>query len=439
MTRFLCILACCLGGRAFAGIVLDEARDAIRITDYPPECPCTLARLAAVDRAFGWNRVSHDAAQDAYTVRGTLIVGANDEWNAAAPHGTETVLRIGSADHPRETLIMRGDLFVAPYWIAGENPAEYWSAARKRTLLRIGDPHDPGTRASLKFACGAGACYTLYCGRLPWNPAPQFGGGVEVYHGEISALDPDAGLIGDAARGDLHLYGSVVLDHARLADVKGRLAGLSGGGSKEYRLNHTRFERIGAALVNGIQKASGCTFAHCGTAVLDQGGLRAELSGCLFQSNACNWSLRYTGKLSLVDCAWEPPSRHDEYRVWTNRQGQVTVPALTVSRHIVAEVTDAAGRPVPGAAMTWRAEQDAEADRQARPIVTGADGLTPGPDHAEQALLLKASLTRATDIPNQPDTISYSYTLTAEKDGARSTLTGVTPDVSWMRVRLILD
>lgn len=68
-----------------------------------------LARLAAADRAFGWNRVHYDGISNVCAVAGDLIIGAND--------GTETVLQVGSAECPDETLIMRGNLNIYPCFI----------------------------------------------------------------------------------------------------------------------------------------------------------------------------------------------------------------------------------------------------------------------------------------------------------------------------------
>ncbi len=438
----LAIAAQGLTALAAAGIVLDEERDAIRLTDYPPEAPCTLARIHAADRAFGWQRVQYDPTRDTYTIAGSLIVGANDEWGATRSCGSETALQIGSPEHPRETLIMRGNLYVSPYWIASENPGEYWSAARKKNLLVIGDQADTNVNAALIFACCTNEHYTLYCGRLPWKTAAQFGGGLHVYNSEIAALHPGAaGLIGDAERGDMHLPGGSVLVNARLADVRGGLAGLQNNTKlKDYRLQDTRFERIGAVLVNGIQEAVGCTFADCGTAVLDQGGLRAVLRNCRFRSNDCNWALIYNARLTLVDCEWSAPRKGDHYRTWINRQSVKQYPRLTVSRHLVVEVREASGTPLADAEIRWRAEADAperDLPRQSLICRTGADGRTPAPG-MPGALALAAYTETATDKPDTPAPARFRYVLTAEKNGRRTEFAGFVPDAGRNHVVLTL-
>ena len=61
------------------------------------------------DRAFGWGKVRYDATAAVCYVEGDLLIGDND--------GSETVLQVGAPDCPCETLVMRGNIYVHPYFL----------------------------------------------------------------------------------------------------------------------------------------------------------------------------------------------------------------------------------------------------------------------------------------------------------------------------------
>ncbi len=410
-------------GWAAAGVYLDPARDAIVTVDYPPHAPCTLERLAAVDRAFGWGRVSYDAASQTGTVSGNLILGAND--------GTETVLRIGAADRPAETLIMRGNLYVHPYFVRDENPGKYWQANRRLNALVLGDPTNAAIRASLLFACTPSNRWTLFCGCLPWKPRDAgWGGGLYVYHGRIAPLDPSPGHeIGDGTEG-VYLMGSTVLDHAHISGVKGMLYRMGPGINKDYAIRDTVFERVETPLACGAQVMTGCTFLDCGTAVLDRGSLNADLTACRFRDNDRNWALTYTDKgLVLTDCAWDAPRKNDQLRARGKPDGTTNYPTVSIRRRVTVAVTDAAGQPVPDATVSFRAEQDGCDLMQHRTWRSGPDGRTPDRDQVG-AMVLTERLLAATDTPDRPAVRTFTYTVAAELGQRRGAVSGVAPGMA---------
>lgn len=411
----------CWAMPACAGILFDTERDAIRITDYPPAWPCSLRQLAVADRAFGWGKVRYDETAAVCYVEGDLLIGDND--------GSETVLQVSAPDCPRETLVMRGNIYVHPYFIHEQNTGLYWRVEKRINALRLGLPGATNLSAKLIFACASNEHYTINCGRLPWIKAEQFGGGLYVYHGEISARDP-AWPIGDAQNGFLVCCGSTVFDGARIADVKKFIYGMTAGHNKDYLVRNTVFERVGVPLLNGAQQASGCVFRNCGTAVMDYGSLKAELTDCVFENNDRNWSLNMSDDgLVLVDCVWNAPRLGDLYGT-REFKGKTNRPKLSVRRHVVVEVRDASGKPVEGAAVSFRAEQDGCDLIQNRVFKTDAQGRTPGAG-AEDAMLLTEYIETAVKDSEQPERAAFTYVIAVEYKGRQAAVKGISPDANW--------
>jgi len=417
---------------AHGGVFLVPERNALWIIDYPPARPCSLSQLAEVDRALGWGRVSYDRDTSTCTVTGDLIIGAND--------GSETVLKIGSAERPRETLVMAGNLYIHPYFVAGENQGRYWRAPRRMNVVVVGDRANKRIRASLKFACSPEERFTLRCGRMPWiESSLQHGGGLYVHNSQIAPLSSAPGCeIGDGVEG-VYLEGSTVLDNARIGGVSGMLYRMGPGVNRDCIVRNTTFERVDVPIAGGVRKASRCRFINCGTAIMDRGSLDLELTDCVFEGNGQNWSLTYSNKgLVCIDCEWDTPRKANPYRVWTDRAGKKRHPKLTNRRHVVVEVLDAAGKPVEGATVSFRSEQEGCDLLQNRTFATGKDGRTPGRGQG-RAMQLTEYIKTATDIPDKPAVKFFSYTINAEKRGRSVAVQNVRPDRSWRTVPLTLE
>ena len=427
-----CVVILLWAAVASAGVFLVPERNALWVTDYPPAAPCSLSRLAAVDRAFGWGRVSYDQSTSTCTVTGGLIIGAND--------GSETVLKIGSAERPNETLVMKGDLTIHPYFVAGENKGVYWRVPRRMNAVVVGDKENKAINASLKFDCSPEARFTLRCCRLPWigRSILQHGGGLYVYNSQMSPLSPAPGCeIGDGAEG-VHLEGSTVFDNARITGINGMLYRMGPGVNRECVVKDTTFERVGVPIAGGVRAASGCRFINCGTAVMDRGSLDLELTDCVFKGNERNWALTYSDNgLICIDCDWETSKQANQYRVWTDKAGKKRHPRFTNRRHVVVEVLDATGEPVADATVSFTSEQEGCDLLQNRTFKTGKDGRTPGQGQAG-ALQLTEYITTATDVPERPRVESFTYTITAQKQGRRTTAQHVAPARSWETVFLTL-
>ncbi len=62
------------------------------------------ARSAAMDRACGWNKVAYDAASDTYILQ--------PGWRRATTAGRHLFPARGSPAHPRETLVVHGNVAI---------------------------------------------------------------------------------------------------------------------------------------------------------------------------------------------------------------------------------------------------------------------------------------------------------------------------------------
>lgn len=428
------LAAVVVASTAPAAIYYDASRQAIRIVDFPADSPCTLARLLAMDRLYGWNKVACDPATDTTTVTGDLWIGSND--------GTETYLQVGSPEHPRETLVMQGNLVLHPYWIAGDNREDdYWKAPKRANRVTVGVAGRPEINAALKFRDEARAGYTLYLGRFPVPPAPprsMSGGQLCVHNSLITSALADKPFGLKVEHYGMNLTGDmVVLEHATLSRVRG--AATYGMDSAHGRVSDTTFDHVGTAIINGKHDLTRCTFTNCGVAIRDYGCLDAVLTDCIFRDNDQNWTLMYSDKgLVCIDCTWTPPRQPDTYQCWKNPQGKTQYPSFTSLRHVIIEVVDEAGKPVPGAVVRIRPEAGAPELSQNTTPTTDQQGRTPGRG-MEGAVLLAEVVKQANDQPNQPRTTEFSYSLeTTAKGLAPAKLTGFRPTQSWQVVKVTL-
>jgi len=428
MRKYACVWPLMLFGAqmGLGGILFDTARNVILITDYPAAYPCALAQVARCDRAFGWDKVRYDKTSDTYTIDCHLAIGAND--------GSETYFQVGSAECPRATLVMNGNIYVQPY--AGE--VQWWQTPAKVNRLTLGCLGNKDVCAVLKFA----PSNSLVAGSMADGKGGR-GGQLFVYNSQITALDPDKGFgINDGGRDNsLRQVGGdgLVLMNARIAHARGHLCyGAGSGLQKIFSVSNTTFSDYGALLPQS-GKYVNCVFEGAkAAAIRDWGGLNIELTDCVFKNNVCNWELTYSDDgLTLIDCEWHPPRKRDSYRISTDKTGKKQYPKLSVRRHIVAEVLDGSGKPVQDAVVSFRAEQDGCDLIQSRTFKTDASGKTPGQGQAN-ALLLTESITTATATPDQPGVKRFTYSLAAEKAGKRAMLTNVNVDCSWKTITIKL-
>lgn len=429
-------LLICVACVAQASIYYDDEVQCIRVVDFPKDAPCTLERLLYMDRLYGWGKVTHEQEQDTYTITGDLWIGSNE--------GTDTYLQIGSQEHPRETLVMRGNVAVYPYWIQGENREEHYSKMPEAVnRLTIGVPGDDSVTAALKFRDESDAGHTLSVGRFPMPDGrlgQGHGGQLHVHHGAITSATPEPGgeFGSNSAVGGMNLCGdNVVLDHATLSWISGAATYGMGYNGK---VAHTLFDHVGTAIINGKHDLVGCTFSNCEVAVRDYGSLDAVLTDCVFQDNDHNWTLTYSDKgLVCVDCTYDEPRKGNVYQCWKNKNtGQMQYPSFSSKRHIVVEVIDEAGKPVPQALVKVRCEQETAEIAENATQETSKLGRTPAKGE-DGAILLVEVVKEATDVPNEPRVTELTYSIEVSAEGfAAGKLQHFRPTQSWQVVRIVL-
>jgi hypothetical protein len=421
---------------ATGGALIDNERNAIRLMNYPPEAPCSLSRLAETDRAFGWGRVKYDNATNTCVITGDLIIGSND--------GSETILKVGSSEHPDETLIMKGNIYIHPYFIEGENRehnGDYWRAPKRMNALILGENENKNITATLKFACSPDKRYTVYGGFAPWiKKGTQQGGGLYVYNSQIAPLNPETGNeIGSIEGIGMYLAGGSVFDNAKITGVKGALHRMGAGINKDFLVRNTMFTRVSMPLTaSGVCKVSTCMFVDCETAVSDRGSLELELTDCVFRGNEQNWALTYSDNgLVCVDCIWDAPRKEDFYRVSVDNKGIKKYPKFSDRHQVTVKVIDDAGNPVADVIVSFKAEQAGCDLLQNREFRTDKDGMTPAKGN-DGAIVMTEYVKTATEVPDKPNTSFFTYTVTARKNNKCGSIQNFKPTQSGEPVVLTL-
>ncbi len=402
---------------------------AIWIYDYTEDLPAGPRQLMFAEQLNDWGLVSYDRSNDTCTVKANLWIGRND--------GSDTFFQLGGPAHPRTTLVLQGDLVIYPV------------GPQRVNRLTIGCPDNPDVQARLLFDNGPGKNFTMRAGAYyrgnSMTPGAVTGGELHVYHGTISAANPQYPI-------GRHLYlylDSVVLNQAAISRVQGMIG--YGLNAKNSRIDDCVFEDSGTACGWGEQTMRGVIFRRLQTAFSDSTRypLAATLTECRFEDNHANWALS-AGNLYLVDCEVQPPRQGNRYAARTNavfsvqhakvgaqralvsaRDMPESIRAIS-SRHVAVKVLDARERPVKNARVAARCRQD---DRILRAAVTGADGLTPGRD-APGALLLDEWEESAGDVAHQPVRREFSYAIeiTPPQGGAVQVYADLRPTQSWQVV-----
>lgn len=438
--RFTLLLACVSsalpGAAAHSACTYDRENGRIWVENYTDAFPCTPAVLLRADRMNDWGRVTHDRLTDTTTVDADLYLGRND--------GTDTYFQLGNAEHPRETLVLNGNLVVYPYYIKGENAEPNASlAARGVNRITLGVEGEGSIQATLKIVSGKGSEHSLYFGRIPVPGAePRWdgrGGQLCVYNSTITAAVPDrAHALGEARTKQVYLYGDrVVLKNAVLSWFAGVITfGLRASTSV---VEDCVFEHSGYGLINAEQLVRRCIFRHLSVAVKDWGGpIDAKLIECTFENNSANWCLS-RGRITCIDCVFGPPLKGN--RVWKSEFARTPNPAppvFTSRRHLIVEVADAKGRPIRGATVAVLSEQGRSSNVYGGAAVTDEQGRTPG-QGSGHAILLEERTVTATDDPDKPETMDFSYGFRIAAAGyADAMVSGLKPSTSWQVVRVTM-
>ncbi len=436
------LAALAVGGGAaplLAGVIVYQAAsNQLVVSGFPEEQPATLADILAADRQHGWRRMSHDPAADTYTLGASLVIGSTNDYG--------TFFQIGTPAHPREILVLHGNLTVVPPrpssrpikaytdW-AGNRPDGRYRISNRLTLGVFGDP---AIRPVVRMACSrknefaVTVAVTRLADSVPYGERwyPPIG---ELYmaHATLTAATPDAD----------HTYRAAIsLSHDgvnyRLRDstiswwdgdlFQGAFIAVRPLGQEALTVRGMVFEHGGNAV--GLFHAVDCVFRDLARA---RAGAWLTLR-CVFERvpEAIYMPPSHMGMI-LTDCTFGPGagrpaaiprSQRDESwlrsgSIYRDRPGLALNPGLVERISLVTRVRDAQGRPVPRAAVQVSCRNDPHRVAVVRPLaVTGADGLTPS-DAEGRALVITARELRPTNDPAAPESIRYVYDLTVHAPG----------------------
>ena len=384
--------------------------------------------LLAADRREGWGVVRYDAKTDTTRVNATLVIGRTD--------GTSTYFQIGSADHPRETLVLKGDLQVAP-----PKPSGTRRDGRPFTVnrLQLGQRDQPEIKATLKFDCSPPDKFGIQLGvkverdgRATWRA----GGSLRVYHSTITALEQDW----------LHAFAASSLMGSEVRLVNSTVSWCGGlfayglSGVKRRRIEGTTFEHCAQVLYNGHQRATDCVFRHCGIVAAEGGCLSGTFERCTFRDNGANFTKSRPGEIQFIDCDVGPQRQPLRLRSGEDGvTGQLGYPSVADVRTLIVSVVDDDGRPIPGAAVDLVCEQPDETAVLRGFAIAGRDGQTPGARDRDRLLFTERRL-RAARSPAGHEEIRYTYSISVLASGfERTELSDVRPLSGISRLRLVLQ
>ena len=152
---------------AQTGIQWDATGKVIRVTGFPADRPATLNNLRQADQQGEWNLVLYNADTDTCEIQADVIIGEDT--------GTTNCLLIGSAEHPRETLVLRGCLTIMPVRTVSPISLTYTGLNR----LQLGHPDKPDIKPALIFDCSRRGEFGLKIGDTAQLLA---------YHATLSAM-----------------------------------------------------------------------------------------------------------------------------------------------------------------------------------------------------------------------------------------------------------
>jgi len=426
------------------GIHFDPARNCIRVIGFSEERPATPADLIEADRKNGWRKVTRTISpngREVVTLDTALWIGDDS--------GRSTFFRIGSPRHPRQTLVVRGTVWV---WPPAPSPERSDGLPSVINRLVMGALDAPNVRPELKIACDSPGQHGVYVGfrgaTEDGKSVVIHGGSVHMYHAVLTALVQD-----DAHRWGSRDYreaqdvprwtmpgwyaGDIRLENSVISWFEGcPLYGLATGQpetgddgrteigpAKFIRIRGIVFAHGGCAVRNGVQYLEECELRNLGVAVAEGGALWARLVRCRFTGNDRNWTLGSINSRGIVleDCrignGRRPPrlavNRTDARTA--ARRGIPVKPECRVRRTLTVKVTDGRGRPLRGVFVQVSCPESPDAVVQAVAL-TGSDGITPGPGQ-RGALVVTERAFIPSDDPDNPREIVHRFEICAYRNG----------------------
>lgn len=414
------------------------------VRSFSRDAPATMDDVLAADRKAGWNRIAYEPAGDTYTLKASLWIGGVSAWDP-------TFVQIGRPGHERETLIVKGFVWIRP-------PRKNLPGADGKSglvnRLTLGNQTNAAIRATLKIDCQTTVQSDgLFIGDRSIPGQYAFcGGDLFVFNSVIAAApaDPKNQLPVWVRTMDTGCYGTDV----RLIGATVSRIGLYGINPGNSTIERTLFENGRSIFTGGFQRAVDCVFRNLACPV---SGDLVELIRCTFESNAVNWSLQnMTGYgVEAIDCRMGPPKNPVQLRKNTGdprmllNNGIPVYPFYIERRSLAVKVADAEGHPIAAAVISLSCPEESPLGVGAptsmwggpapagmldhlvamRNSVAVTDHVGVTPRKAEEGALLPAVRRwRATDDPLKPREEKFSYRITVEAAGYRPVERMLTPD-----------
>lgn len=330
--------------------------NALWIRDFSPDRPATMDDVLEADRRERWGKVSHDPASDTYSVDASLWIGEVASWEP-------TYVQIGRPGHPKETVVVKGNVWVRPPM---RSPERTDGTSGLVNRLTLGDPENREISATLKIACDSPRQYGFFVGYRPSDRAIVFGADLFVYNSTITAAIPDRDHVLRGAERFHDLHTGCYCNRVRLVGAKVAWV----GGAAFYGINVSNgevtgctFENCGSLFQQGVHKIADTTFRNTDIPVE---GYRMEFIRCKFEGNRENWQLNSLRGycVETIDCDVQPPL--SPFRLQKNSrepkslllEGFLVYPVYVDRQTLVVRVVDERGQAVPGAVVEVRADQD---------------------------------------------------------------------------------
>lgn len=386
-----------------AEITYERKINAITINGYPQGSPCHLADIKEANDKGDWRKVSYNEKSDTYFIEANLNIGIMNK-------NSYSCLQMGYATHPRETLILAGNLTI----IRSDKP--YKEGAENNCLI-MGSPVNQTYKPSLKMnspdGTGGGICVQsesrlcLYNSRITRAEGSGYydlliqQGGAEIRKADIS------GVKSFVFRHPRPSFVSETLIH----DSSGYLMGLDSCAEAVSFLNVT-FSKPGTGL--------SCFYSQ------NSGAITPILKNCRFLECECNvWGSLGGSDITLLNC--------EDTGSYNLVNGGA---AITNKRYLIVKVVDQNNQPIAEAEVNV-VNEDADGPEPENFVVsTDSNGLTPFVSSGDAPLVVD-SVQRPKESNEKYDreiTAAYTYKIIVAKDRYKTKIiAGLNPDASWFR------
>lgn len=395
---------------AAGSVAFDQNDRVISLLGYPEEAPATMNTLLQADQQNQWGVVAYDQAADTYNVRASIYIGTNTDLG--------TFLQIGRKDHPRETVVVKGDVWVKHPKKSIQRSDGHYAIANRLTL---GDAKDTNIQATLKIDCAKAGEYALLLGYRK-GAAPEIPGpALHVYNSAITAATPDKDhMVSGGKQFPDGAYPQWYASDVRLINAKMSWFGsMYGIDSQSSIFEGSTFDHVAGVFSGWSQTAKKCVFKNCGQVI---GSQSATMIQCIFADNQNNWSINQLSRgITLIDCQVGPQKKPASIRKSALTPEQAVqqraplYPACVEWISLPVQVTDAGGRPVAKAFVNISCQDDPAAVKNGF-AMTDDKGLTSA-DPEQQAILIIRKKVQATDVQDRPRELTFAYTVVVSAEG----------------------